>query len=134
MSLTEIVCAFMLITGTAFMLVSAVGIVRFPDFYVRMSAITKAGSMGLGLIMGSIAIYFNETLVAIKALAIIFFILLTSPVSAHLIGRAATKDGVKFWSRTFIEEFRPFLRKLRSENTQEPVTARPRRGRRRVRS
>ncbi len=106
----EITSSILIIAGVAFMIISVVGIIRLPDFYIRMSAITKASTLGIGLILLGIGIYFNEPLLAGKVLIIIMFILLTSPVSAHIIARAAFMDRVPLWKKTFIDEYRPYLK------------------------
>jgi multicomponent Na+:H+ antiporter subunit G len=113
----EIVSSVFIIAGVAFMIISVVGIIRLPDFYIRMSAITKASTLGIGLILIGIGIYFNEPLLAGKVLIIILFMLLTSPVSAHIIARAAFKDRVPLWKKTFIDEYRPYLKQ--SSQAQE---------------
>jgi multicomponent Na+:H+ antiporter subunit G len=107
----EIISSLFILIGTAFMAISSVGIIRLPDFYIRMSAITKAGTLGVGFIASGIGIYFNDIEVVGKAIAIILFLLLTSPVSAHIIARAAFMDKVPFWPKTVIDEFKPFLEK-----------------------
>jgi multicomponent Na+:H+ antiporter subunit G len=106
----EIISSVFIVAGVAFMIISVVGIIRLPDFYIRMSAITKAGTLGIGLILAGIGFYFNNPLLAGKVLIIILFMLLTSPVSAHIIARAAFKDRVPLWKKTFIDEYRPYLK------------------------
>lgn len=110
-SLQEIISSTFIIIGTTFMAISSIGIIRLPDFYIRMSAITKAGTLGIGFIVSGIGIYFNDLEVVSKVLAIIFFLLLTSPVSAHIIARAAFMDKVPFWHKTRTDEFNSFLEK-----------------------
>lgn len=89
--------AALLTTGTLFAVISAVGIVRMPDFYMRISATTKASTLGVTFILGATALYFNDAAVSGKIIAIIAFIILTTPVAAHMIGRAAHQSGVPLW-------------------------------------
>lgn len=107
----EIICAVLVYIGVAFMVIASVGLLRMPDFYIRMSAITKAASLGLGFIVLGVGIYFHTPTILVKVLAIIFFVFLTSPVSAHVIARAAFRDKVPFWKKTVLDDFKPFLRK-----------------------
>ncbi len=107
----EIICAVLVYIGVAFMVIASVGLLRMPDFYIRMSAITKAASLGLGFIVLGVGIYFHTPNILIKSVAIIFFVFLTSPVSAHVIARAAFRDKVPFWKKTILDDFKPFLRK-----------------------
>ena len=115
----EIISSLFVFLGACFMLISAVGILRLPDFYIRMSAITKAGTLGVGLIVLGIALHFNEMSVLIKSVSIIFFMLLTSPVAAHIISQAAAKSNIPFWKMTDLEDFREFLEA--NEEISEPT-------------
>lgn len=106
MPLQEIISIFLIIVGTALMLISAIGIIRLPDFYLRMSAITKAATLGLFLILIGLAIFFNRPGLSIKSSIIILLILLTNPVGAHAIARAAYKNGTKLWKGSTTDELK----------------------------
>lgn len=96
---------FMLI-GTAFILIAGLGILRMPDLFLRMSMTTKAATIGVGSILVACMIFFEDGASVAKAFAIIIFMLLTSPVSAHMIGRASYLDrDVSLWSRTHTDHF-----------------------------
>ena len=111
MPLQEIFSIFLIIVGTVLMLISAIGIIRFPDFYLRMSAI----------------IFFNRPGLSIKSFIIITLILLTNPVGAHAISRAAYMNGTKLWEGNVVNELKDMtdrkyeLEKLlkQSPNNQE---------------
>ena len=60
MSLQDAFSIFLILVGTLLMVISAIGIIRLPDFYLRMSAITKAATLGLFLLLIGLAIYFNS--------------------------------------------------------------------------
>jgi multicomponent Na+:H+ antiporter subunit G len=107
----EIISTLFIVLGVVFMMIAALGILRLPDFYIRMSAITKAGTMGVGLIVVGIAIYFNDLLIATKSFVIISFMLLTAPVGAHIIARAAYKQGVSFWKKNLVDELAEVIEK-----------------------
>lgn len=94
----------LLLLGAFFVLVSAVGILRFPDVYMRMHAATKAGTLGAGLILLAAATLFATLGVTVKALAVFVFLLMTAPVAAHVLGRAAHHENVPKWSRTGLDE------------------------------
>lgn len=87
------------------MLIASIGIIRLPDFYIRMSVVTKASTIGLGLMMAGAGIYFNTLEALIKVLAIIVFILTTSPISAQVISKAATMIKVPFWNKTNLDDY-----------------------------
>ncbi|PKP26046.1 MAG: Na+/H+ antiporter subunit G [Bacteroidetes bacterium HGW-Bacteroidetes-2] len=109
--------------GTIFVLLAAVGLVRMPDTYLRISVTTKAATLGIGLILIAAAIYFNELSITSRVLAIILFIFLTAPVSAHLIGRASYFTGVKLWKKSVMDDlegkYKKTTHKLSSEDTNE---------------
>ena len=98
--LREIVVAVLMLMGAFFMFLAGVGILRMPDLFLRMSATAKAGTLGAGLLVVGAALTFNDFAIFTRALAIIAFLLLTAPVAAHLIGRAAYFDGVPLWPGT----------------------------------
>ena len=90
--------------GTLFVLLAAIGLIRMPDLYLRISVTTKAATLGVGLILFGMALYFMETSTATRAVAIIVFLFLTAPISAHVIGRASYFVGVPLWKKTKIDD------------------------------
>ncbi len=101
----EIVTSLILLAGGIFAFIASVGMLRLPDTIIRMHAATKAGALGSGLIFFALACYYLELSVTLRALATVFFLLLTAPVAAHLIGRAAYCSRVNLWHKTWIDEF-----------------------------
>jgi multicomponent Na+:H+ antiporter subunit G len=102
----EIVAFILLLIGTGFMFISALGVIRMPDLYLRMSASTKAATLGVSSILLATAVYFNELGISSRTIATIFFILLTAPVAAHMMGRAAYFNGVPLWEGTHHDDLR----------------------------
>lgn len=86
--------------GALFIFLAAIGVVRMPDLYLRISVTTKAATLGIGLILIAAAVYFNELSITSRVLAIILFMLLTAPIGAHMIGRASYFTGVKLWKKS----------------------------------
>ena len=105
--------------GAVFILLAAIGVVRMPDLYLRISVTTKAATLGIGLILGAAAIYFGDTAITSRVMAIILFMLLTAPVGAHMIGRASYFTGVKMWLDSQYDDLKdqydPKTHKLSSE-------------------
>lgn len=99
-----IISLLFLIAGVILIALAGIGIVRMPDIFLRMSASTKAATLGLMLVLVGTAVYFGELGVASRAIATAIFVFLTAPVSAHMIGRAAYSDGVKLWHKTELDE------------------------------
>ncbi|CAM5214194.1 cation:proton antiporter [Alishewanella longhuensis] len=75
-----------------------------PDLLTRMHATTKSGVLGAGLIMVAVMLFFGESSVTLKALAVMAFTTLTSPIAAHTIGRAGYFIGVPLWHKTVKDE------------------------------
>lgn len=83
----------LMILGALFSLLAAVGLLRLPDVYLRMHAASKAGTMGAGLLFAAIACIAFDGGVILRAIAGFVFLLLTAPVGAHLLARAAYFAG-----------------------------------------
>lgn len=104
--ITEILAAIFLLAGCTFMLVAALGVFRMPDLLTRMHATTKSGVLGAGLIMCAAMFFFGDSSVTLKALAVMAFTTLTSPIAAHTIGRAGYFIGVPLWEKTVKDELK----------------------------
>lgn len=104
--MTEILTIFFLLSGSLFFLISAVGVLKFPDVFTRMHAASKASSLGMSLLLAAATLHFASVEVAVKSLLILLFIFLTTPVAAHILGRAAYLTGAKKWDRTSRDEIR----------------------------
>jgi multicomponent Na+:H+ antiporter subunit G len=104
----EIFGAIMMVVGVFFILIAGVGLLRMPDMFLRMSTATKASTLGLGLILMGTAVFFWELGITSRAVATSVFVLLTAPVSAHMIGRAAYSDGVPLWEKTQQDDLKEY--------------------------
>jgi multicomponent Na+:H+ antiporter subunit G len=113
--MSDIITSFLLVSGSLFSLVAALGMLRLPDTIIRMHAATKAGTLGAGLILIAEAAFYQELGVTLRALAAITFLLLTAPVAAHLIGRAAYYSGIKLWKKTWIDQLKDVYPQARSQ-------------------
>ena len=85
--------------GLFFVLVSSLGLVRFPDFYTRSHALGESDTLGLVLVLGGLAIYSGLTLSSFKLLLILVFVALGNPTATHCITRAALRSRHEMWSR-----------------------------------
>lgn len=90
--MTTTVTTLFFLFGAFFILVSAIGLVRFPDIYARMHAVTKATSFGLLLLLIGTAIFFNSGAVWVKAILVAVFIYLTAPLASHSIAQSNKKE------------------------------------------
>jgi multicomponent Na+:H+ antiporter subunit G len=96
--MAEIVIVALVLLGGFFCFVAGLGVLRLPDVLIRMHASTKAGTLGSGLILAAVAVYFADTATITRAVATIVFLLITAPVAAHMIGRAAFRSGITLWN------------------------------------
>lgn len=100
----QIVAAILLVAGSLFAAIAGLGVLRLPDLYTRMHAASKAGAVGAGLILLGVAFAALDYAVVLRSVLGILFLLLTTPVSAHLLARSALRAGVKPASATNINE------------------------------
>lgn len=86
----EVIVAALLVIGGGFTLVGAIGMVRFPDFYMRLHAPTKATTLGVGsVLLASLAYDWAGGDFGMHELLITLFLFVTAPVSANLMAKAA---------------------------------------------
>ncbi|NJN47868.1 MAG: monovalent cation/H(+) antiporter subunit G [Candidatus Competibacteraceae bacterium] len=85
--------------GAVFFLAGTAGLVRFPDLFSRLHALTKADNLGLGLICLGLALHNKSPAIALKLLLIWLLVLLASAVSCHLIARYALNSGGNAWNQ-----------------------------------
>ena len=102
----EIISGLFIIIGSLFVLLSSIGLVKMPDLYTRMSVTTKASTLGVGLVLIGTALYFGTIGIASRAFIIIVFLLITAPIAAHMIARAAYFDGVPLWKKTWKDDLK----------------------------
>jgi multicomponent Na+:H+ antiporter subunit G len=102
----EYLTGIILLIGSIFCLVAALGLVRLPDTLTRMHAATKAGTLGAGLLMIAEALFYRQLGISLRAATVIALLLLTAPVAAHLIARASYRSGVALSDRTWIDELK----------------------------
>jgi multicomponent Na+:H+ antiporter subunit G len=106
--LKEIVISLFIIIGTFFIISSTIGILRFPDLYTRLHAASKSGTLGVAsILIGSFLFFlFEENVVSGKLLLGIIFVLLTAPVSGHMLARAAYISGVPLWHKSVQDDLK----------------------------
>lgn len=103
----DLLLSLLVIGGGVFCLIAAIGLVRLPDVYTRMHAASKAVMLGLFLPLAASLVVFPDVASVLKALVAIFFVVATTPVAAHLIARAAYREGAAACAQTKVDEYRP---------------------------
>jgi len=97
MSVTDILTVLLLAAGAVFFLAGTVGLLRFPDVYTRLHALTKADNVGLGLMVAGLALQAESWFVVGKLLLIWLLVLLAGAGVAHLVARMALQRGIEPW-------------------------------------
>lgn len=93
-----VVAVVLVCSGVFFLLMGALGLLRFPDFYTRMHAAGKCDTLGALLVLTGLAVYGGLDLTSVKILLMAFFVFLTSPTATHAMARAALKDNMPLWT------------------------------------
>jgi len=102
----EVIGQGLMLVGALFIFLAALGVVRMPDLFMRMHANTKSGTLGIGFIMLGAAFCFSDSTATLRAVAVILFMLLTAPISSHLLARAAYFSGIPLWEKTLSDDLR----------------------------
>jgi multicomponent Na+:H+ antiporter subunit G len=83
--------------GMPFFLGGTLGLLRFPDVYTRLHALTKADNLGLGLVTAGLVVQASSWAMAAKLVIIWLLVLIASATACHLVARSAFQRGVKPW-------------------------------------
>jgi multicomponent Na+:H+ antiporter subunit G len=85
--------------GAFFFLAGTVGLLRFPDVFTHLHALSKADNLGLGLLALGLAVGAESLLDVVHLLLVWLLVLVASATTAHLIARHARQRGVRPWTR-----------------------------------
>ena len=91
----DVISALLLAGGSAFLLIGAVGVLRFPDFYTRLHPAGLTDTAGAGLVLAGLMVESGFNLVTAKLVLVLALVVFTSPVSCHATSRAALASGLK---------------------------------------
>ncbi len=97
----------LLLVGATLALLAAIGVLRMPDVFTRMQSSTKASTLGLAFLLVGLVVLHPNLEFIIRAGSIAAFVMLTTPVSAHVIARAAAQTGSPLWEGTIVDERPP---------------------------
>ena len=92
LDITSWIC---LVAGGIVLVIGTFGMLRFPDFFTRLHAASVIDTLGSMLIVLGLILQAGVSLITIKLLLIIFFILFTTPTAAHALARAALHGNLK---------------------------------------
>ena len=113
MNALAIIGEALVLIGTFFYSLSALGLIRMPDVYNRMQTSTKSATLGsLGVIVGTglwaVGKGYSPAWI-VQTIAVAGFLLLTNPISAHALIRAAYKRGIPLWHGSVVDKYAEHL-------------------------
>lgn len=97
-TLREFIAGLFLAGGAFFLLASAIGMLRLPDFYCRLHASGNSETLGVMLSFMGLVIYEGLTLTSLKMIMIFLLIFLGNPIGTHILSKAAYKSGQHVWT------------------------------------
>lgn len=113
MMIGELLIGMLVLFGAVVSALSAFGLIRLPDVYLRSHAATKSTTLGVLCILSGAFLYFMFYLdhVSAKLLLGIVFVFITAPVAGHLNGRAAHRTGVPLWKGSVRDDLNEAMRR-----------------------
>jgi len=88
------------VAGIVFFVAGTIGLLRFPDVYSRLHALSKADNLGLGLLVIGLAVGAESLVDVLHLLVIWLLVLVASATTAHVIARRALQRGIRPWTRS----------------------------------
>ncbi|MFC4667605.1 monovalent cation/H(+) antiporter subunit G [Seohaeicola nanhaiensis] len=93
--LVEVLSWIFIVSGSFFTVVGAVGVLRFPDFWARLHAVSVSDSGGVILLLLGMAMQAGWTLITVKLIIIGIFLFITGPTATHAAASAALVSGLR---------------------------------------
>lgn len=90
----DVFSGVLIIAGSGFVIIGAVGLVRMPDLYTRMHAASVIDTLGAGLLIGGLMLQAGFTLVTLKLFFIFALFFFTGPVATHALAQAALGEDI----------------------------------------
>ncbi|RIL71889.1 Na+/H+ antiporter subunit G [Staphylococcus devriesei] len=124
--IVDLIAAFLIFLGSIIAVISAVGIVKFQDVFLRSHASTKSSTLSVLLTLVGVLIYFTneQSFFSVRLLLSIVFINLTSPVGMHLVARAAYRTGAYMYRKDDVPRQSTILLSSKEYNTKEELETR----------
>jgi multicomponent Na+:H+ antiporter subunit G len=94
-ALLDVLSWICLLGGAIFLLIGAIGVLRFPDFYTRLHAVSICDTLGAGLVLVGLMFQSGLSLVTVKLLLIFYFMIVSGPTAVHALAQAALQTKLK---------------------------------------
>lgn len=98
--MTDLIGTLLILLGLLFFLSGTVGLLRFPDVFTRLHALSKADTLALGLICAGLALQAGDALLQLKLFLIWLLVIVSGATCSSLIARAALAHGIRPWQRS----------------------------------
>ena len=85
----------LIVAGSFFTVIGAVGAVRFPDFWSRLHAVSVTDSGGVLLLLAGMCLQAGFSLITVKLIIIGIFLFITGPTATHAVANAALVSGLR---------------------------------------
>ena len=121
-ALIDAITAVLWLAGASFCLLAALGVLRMPDVFMRMQTSTKASTLGLGCLLLGAAFQVADVAWVVRLTALGAFVFLTTPVSTHVIARAAYLQDVPLWEGTVLDERREDADRIAAAASEQQPT------------
>ena len=95
--MTETFAIVLILIGLAFFIAGSIGLLRLPDIYSRLHALTKADNVGMGLLVLGLLLLTSDLYIAVKMILVWVLVLASSAASAHLIAQSARRREGGEW-------------------------------------
>ena len=98
----EVLISLFLLIGASFALIGSIGLIRLPDFYMRLHGPAKATTLGVGGVLIGSMVFFRTRGdgISLHELLVTLFLFITAPVSAHIVAKAALHIKLPYLERT----------------------------------
>lgn len=107
MMVLEWITALLLLVGALLSFLAAVGVLRLPDPLLRMQSSSKASTLGVACLIAGTALQFPEVSVIVRLGALAAFLMLTAPLTAHIVARVTLQRRTPLWEGTILNEHEP---------------------------
>ena len=93
--LLDVLSWICLLGGAIFLLIGAIGVLRFPDFYTRLHAVSVCDTLGAGLVLVGLMFQGGLSLVTVKLLLVFYFMMFSGPTAVHALAQAALQSKLE---------------------------------------
>lgn len=100
--MSEWIISILLLIGGSFVLIGSIGLVKMPDFFMRLHGPTKATTLGMASLLTAAMVFFSTTQgdISLKEILISIFLLLTAPISGYMMIKSAIHHKLNSIDRT----------------------------------